>query len=107
MTHPEVFSTGKFSNDIIWSRWCNVVNPVDSVEEKSSAYLGFIKITAMSGNVQMSNTTLHKIIEGLSRNVDTSVFSQEIIDFLMIHQQKLSQVSFNDHELHFLQSFTS
>ncbi|SMN22923.1 similar to Saccharomyces cerevisiae YBR017C KAP104 Transportin or cytosolic karyopherin beta 2 [Maudiozyma saulgeensis] len=107
MTHPEVFNTGKFANDAVWTSWCNFVNPVDSIEEKSSAYLGFIKITALSSTVQMSNTTLHKIIEGLSRNVDTSVFTQEVVDFLMSRQQQLSQISFNDHELHFLQSFAS
>ncbi|KAG0660603.1 hypothetical protein C6P45_001556 [Maudiozyma exigua] len=106
LTHPEVFVNGKFANDTVWTRWCNLVNPIDSIEEKSSAYLGFLKILAMTQVAQPSDVTIEKMIQGLAHNVDTSVFQQEIMDFLVSHQEQISRISFGNHEMHFLQSFT-
>lgn len=104
ITHPEVFCNGKFAQDSIWGRWCDLMNTVESIEEKSGAYLGFLKIISMSTN-QISNNTLQKIVGGLSENVDTSVFAQDVLGFLVAHQQQLQSIQLSDHEMQFLQGF--
>ena len=105
ITHPEVFAQGKFAQDAVWARWCDLVNPVDSVEEKSSAYLGLLKCIALSQGA-LSDGTLHRIVQGLSVGVETGVFQQEIVDFLVAHQQQLSQLRLGQHEVAWLQSFS-
>lgn len=107
ITHPEVFAQGKFAQDAVWSRWCDYVNPVDSLEEKSSAYLGLLKCISLAPQGVLGDGTLHKIVQGLSVGVETSVFQQEIMDFLVAHQQQLSQLRLGQHEMSWLQSLQS
>ncbi|CAI4907552.1 CGH_3_HP_G0015970.mRNA.1.CDS.1 [Saccharomyces cerevisiae] len=108
LTHPEVFSSGAFANDSNWNKWCLSVNALDDVEEKSSAYMGFLKIINLtSTEVTMSNDTIHKIVTGLSSNVEANVFAQEIYTFLMNHSAQISAINFTPDEISFLQQFTS
>ncbi|CCH62026.1 hypothetical protein TBLA_0G00790 [Henningerozyma blattae CBS 6284] len=106
MTHPEVFASGVFANDLIWSKWCDSVDKLDILEEKSSAYMGFIKIVNVTGDqVQMSSKTLSKIIRGLSTNVDSSVFAQDVYTFLVKYQSIIGTLSLSPEEISFLQNF--
>lgn len=108
ITHPEVFSTGAFAEDAIWSKWTDYMSMVESLEEKSSGYMGFIKIVNIS-QLNMSDKTLHKVISGLSINVEAEVFSQDILAFLMRYSNQIQTISsqLNQEEITFLQKFSN
>ena len=108
LTHPEVFSSGAFSNDSNWNKWCLCVNALADVEEKSSAYMGFLKIINVTqAGTAMSNDTIKKIVSGLSNNVEANVFAQDIYTFLMNHSAQISNTNFTPDEISFLQQFTN
>ncbi|CCK72492.1 Kap104p KNAG_0K01270 [Huiozyma naganishii CBS 8797] len=109
ITHPEVFASGAFAHDTVWAKWTSYMSTVESAEEKSSGYMGFIRIVNLSPPQIMTKGTLVSIIEGLSFNVEAEVFAQDILPFLMNHSQQIQAVS---HQLTpeciaFLQRFSS
>lgn len=108
ITHPEVFSTGAFAQDSVWGKWADCMSTVESYEEKSSGYMGFIKIINIS-QITMSDKILHKVISGLSINVEAEVFSQDILAFLMRYSNQIQTISssFNSDEIAFLQKFSN
>ncbi|CAL9734689.1 importin subunit beta-2 [Monosporozyma servazzii] len=108
ITHPEVFSTGDFAQEQVWNKWIDCMSTVESYEEKSSGYMGFIKIINIS-QINMSDATLHKVITGLSINVEAEVFSQDILTFLMRYSNQIQTISssLNTDEIAFLQKFSS
>ncbi|EDO17951.1 hypothetical protein Kpol_1010p69 [Vanderwaltozyma polyspora DSM 70294] len=108
LTHPEVFTSGVFANEQVWNKWCKSVKDLDSLEEKSSAYMGFIKIVNLTGDqVIMSNITLQEVIKGLSTNVDASVFAEDVLTLLVKYSNKIQSLSFSQEEQSFLQQFSS
>ncbi|GCE98084.1 hypothetical protein ZYGM_000082 [Zygosaccharomyces mellis] len=107
ITLPEVFSNGIFASDAMWNRWCNALQDLDSLEEKSSAYMGFMNIVNLVGDhVAISNETLKNIIRGLSINVDPTPFAQSIYTFLMKHAERIQGLKFSQEEITFLQQFS-
>lgn len=108
MTHPEVFSTGAFASDLTWARWCDSISKLDILEEKSSAFMGFIRIVNLCGDsIPVTPKTIGKIVKGLSNNVDASPFSQEVLSFLMKYQSVIQTLTLSPEEVKFLQHFTS
>lgn len=105
---PEVFSNGIFASDAMWNRWCNALQDLDSLEEKSSAYMGFMNIINLVGDqVAISNETLKNIIKGLSVNVDPTPFAQSVYTFLMKHADRIQGLKLSDEEITFLQHFSN
>lgn len=108
LTLPEVFTTGTFASDSVWNKWCTAVQNLDSLEEKSSAYMGFIRIVNMTGDqVTISNDTFKKIIEGLSTNVDASVFAPDVYTFLVNHSSKIQSINLSQEGMAFLHQFST
>lgn len=108
ITLPEVFATGIFASDSVWNKWCLAVNDLESLEEKSSAYMGFIKIINVTdAQVSISKDTLKNVIEGLSVNVDVAVFAQDIYSFLVRYSNKIQTLHLSQEAVTFLQQFTS
>lgn len=108
ITLPEAFTTGTFASDSVWNKWCTAVQNLDSLEEKSSAYMGFIRIVNMTGNqVTISNDTFKRIIEGLSTNVDASVFAEDVYTFLVNHSSKIQSSNLSQEGMAFLHQFST
>ena len=108
ITHPEVFNTGVFASDAVWGKWCKSVADLESLEEKSSAYMGFTKIINMTGEqVDISKSTLSAVIKGLSTNVDASVFAQDVFTLLVKYSNKIHTLALSQEERAFLQQFSS
>ncbi|QLG71905.1 hypothetical protein HG535_0C02570 [Zygotorulaspora mrakii] len=108
MTLPEVFSSGPFASDSVWSKWCLSVNDLESLEEKSSAYMGFIKIVNLTGyNVSITDETLKSILEGLAVNVDVTIFAQDIYALLMKYSDKIQILRLSQEAIALLQQFSS
>lgn len=108
LIHPEVFSQGDFATDSSWNKWTNSVKNLESVEEKSSAYMGFLKVVNIAtSSVQTRPETVHNIISGLSTNVDVTVFADEILKFLMAHYNEIQQMNLSPDEMSFLQQFNN
>ncbi|CCF57085.1 hypothetical protein KAFR_0C00900 [Kazachstania africana CBS 2517] len=108
ITHPEVFTSGQFAADNVWSRWCDSVANVESLEEKSSAYMGFLKILNLMGEqAQISSNTMVKIIDGLSNNVEAQAFAEEVLDFLMKHSAQIQSLNLSQTQIAFLQQFSN
>lgn len=108
ISSPEVFSNGVFASDAMWNKWCNALQDLDSVEEKSSAYMGFMNIVHLLGDhIGISDETLKNIIKGLSINVDPTPFAQSIYTFLMKHAERIQGLKLGEEEITFLQQFTS
>lgn len=107
LTHPEVFCTGTFAQDRVWNKWTDCISTVESLEERSSAYMGFIKVINLSSKTIMTDSTLHKIISGLSVNVETQVFAQDVLQFLINYQESIQRISnsFTQDEVALLQQF--
>lgn len=108
ITHPEVFANGAFANDSVWNKWTDCMSTVESCEEKSSGYMGFIKIVNLS-QITMLDKTLHKVISGLSTNVEAEVFGQDVLAFLMRYSNQIQNISsnLNTEEITFLQKFSN
>ncbi|KAK5963905.1 Kap104p PWA37_004243 [Arxiozyma heterogenica] len=108
ITHPEVFANGAFANDSVWNKWTDCMSTVESCEEKSSGYMGFIKIVNLS-QITMSDKTLHKVISGLSINVEAEVFGQDVLAFLMRYSNQIQNISsnLNTEEITLLQKFSN
>ncbi|QLL34422.1 hypothetical protein HG536_0G02840 [Torulaspora globosa] len=108
ITTPEVFASGSFASDLVWRKWCLALQNLDSREEKSSAFMGFIKIINLCGNqVSVSEETLKKIIECMSANVDTTAFSQDFYAFLVQYASKIQGIHLTSDALAFLQQFSN
>lgn len=108
ITLPEAFTTGTFASDSVWNKWCTAVQNLDSLEEKSSAYMGFIRIVNMTGNqVTISIDTFKKIIEGLSTNVDASVFAEDVYTLLVNHSSKIQSSNLSQEGMAFLHQFST
>lgn len=106
ITLPEVFSNGSFASDAMWRKWCSALHDLDSLEEKSSAYMGFMNIVNLVGDhVSISDDTLKNIIKGLSTNVDPMPFAQSVYTFLMKYADRIQGLKLSDDEVHFLQQF--
>ena len=109
ITHPEVFSNDKFASDSQWNKWSDLMNTVEAVDEKSSGYMGFLRIANMTNpeTVKVTPGTLAKIIEGLSsKNVEIEPFAQDILNFLVNHSAQLQSMTFNDEQMEFLRRFS-
>lgn len=105
---PEVFASGPFASDAIWRKWCIAIQDLDSVEEKSSAYDGFIKIVNLSSDqVDISSDTLKRIVEGMSVNVDTSPFAQDLYAFLVRYATKIQALQLTREGIAFLQQLSN
>ncbi|CCE61506.1 hypothetical protein TPHA_0A04320 [Tetrapisispora phaffii CBS 4417] len=108
LTHPEVFTSGVFCSDAIWNKWCESVKDLDILEEKTYAYMGFIKIVNITGDqVSMSDNTLSELIKGLSKDVEVSMFSEDVLSLLMKYASKIQTLKLTPDEQMFLQQFSS
>ncbi|KAL3232840.1 Importin subunit beta-2 [Nakaseomyces bracarensis] len=103
MTHPEVFSSGPFANDHAWKKWSEKAMKIENIEEKSSTYMGFIKIVNLIDDGRlMSSATLHKVIKGLTTDVDFKPFITELYDFMVRHTECINQLNLSQEEMSFL-----
>ena len=106
--YAEIYASGEFASDSNWSKWCDSVKDVEAVEEKSEAFMGFLKIVNLTGEqVKISSVTLQKIIKGLSINVDPTVFLQDVYTFLVKHSSEVQSLNLSNEEITFLQNFNN
>ncbi|SCU86123.1 LADA_0D12442g1_1 [Lachancea dasiensis] len=105
--HPEVFTTEPFAQDANWSRWCELAMKLSDAEEKTAAYHGFVKILNLTSNTtNMSSSTIHKMIKGLSQNVEISEFAEDLYALLMTLSDSLHLIKFSPEEVYFLRQFS-
>ncbi|SCU82982.1 LANO_0B08020g1_1 [Lachancea nothofagi CBS 11611] len=105
--HPEVFTSGPFAHDVSWARWCAHAMNLSDPEEKTAAYLGFIKILNFTDTVNtMSSSTLHDFLKGISQDVDITDFAEDLYAFFTIHSETLQLLKLSQHEMEFLNQFS-
>lgn len=105
--HPEIFTSGAFATDSNWSRWCEHAANLSDPEEKAAAYGGFLKIMNLTDtSIPMSSSTIHKFIQGISRDVEIIPFLDDLRAFLMSQSSTVQNLKLSEEEIFFLQQMS-